>query len=273
MEKKKILIVDDEPAFVEAFRVTFEAKGYEVLTASSRIEAQEAVRRHSPQLVVLGTLYPRGEAFMFHTWLKKDPHFRHIPLIVIDAPPEQRGMRGWLSIEGMQLEAEDYLIKPVEPSAIYPLVRNSLERRPDKVRILVVDDHTMVRDGICAVLRLQEDMEVVGEATNGREAVEKTLRLMPTVVLMDIVMPVMNGLEATKEILKLRPESKILILTQYDEEENLLVARQAGAHGFIPKRAASSALLEGIRAVGKGQYYPPSFGEGRGGQALRGSFL
>jgi len=97
--------------------------------------------------------------------------------------------------------------------------------------------------------------------------------LLFSVVLMDIVMPVMNGLEATKEILKLRPESKILILTQYDEEENLLVARQVGAYGFIPKRAASSALLEGIRTVGKGQYYPPSFGEGGGAQAIRGSFI
>lgn len=263
MEKKRLLIVDDEPAFLEAFRVTFEARGYEVLMASTRAQAQEAVRRYGPQLVVLGTLYPRGEAFLLHNWLKGDPRFRNLPLIVIDAPPEQRGIRGWLSIEGMQLEAEEYLVKPVEPSALYPLVRNLLERRPEKIRVLVVDDHTMVRDGICAVLKLQEDMEVVGEATNGKEAVEKALRLMPTVVLMDIVMPVMNGLEATREIVRARPESRVLILTQYDEEENLLVARQAGAHGFIPKRAASSELLLGIRAVGQGQYYPPSFGEGR----------
>lgn len=262
MQGKRILIVDDEPAFLEAFRVTFEARDYEVLTASTRAQAQEAVRRQGPQLVVLGTLSPRGEAFLFHNWLKNDPRFKDLPLIVIDAPPEERGMRGWLSIEGMQLEAEEYLVKPVEPSALYPLVRNLLERRPEKIRVLVVDDHTMVRDGICAVLKLQDDIEVVGEATNGREAVEKTLRLMPTVVLMDIVMPIMNGLEATREIVKARPESKVLILTQYDEEENLLVARQAGAHGFIPKRAASSELLTGIRMVGKGYYYPLSFAEG-----------
>lgn len=262
MERKKILVVDDEPAFVEAFRVTLEARGYKVLTASCRPLAQEIVRRDYPNLIVLGTLYPRGEAFSFHQWLKRDPSFRQIPLIVIDAPVEQRGIRGWLSIEGMQLEAEEYLVKPVEPSALYPLVRNLLERRPEKIKVLVVDDHTMVRDGICAVLKLQEDMEVVGEATNGQEAVEKVLKLAPTVVLMDIVMPVMNGLEATKQILKLRPEARVLILTQYDEEENLLVARSAGAHGFIPKRAASSELLTGIRMVGKGHYYPPSFIEG-----------
>jgi len=262
MERKKILIIDDEPAFVEAFRVTFEARGYRVLMAHHRPQAQEMVRKHGPDLIVLGTLYPRGEAFNFHQWLKAEPSLRRIPLIVIDAQPEQRGIKGWLSFEGMQLEAEEYLVKPVEPSALYPLVRNLLERRPEKIKVLVVDDHTMVRDGICAVLKLQDDMEVVGEATNGQEAVEKVLKLTPTVVLMDIVMPVMNGLEATKQILKLRPESRVLILTQYDEEENLLVAKSAGAHGFIPKRAASSELLTGIRAVGSGHYYPPSFAEG-----------
>ena len=76
---------------------------------------------------------------------------------------------------------------------------------------------------------------------------------------MDIVMPVMSGLEATKRIVKENPQAKILILTQYDDEENMFVAKQAGAHGFIPKRAASSELLTGIRTVGTGRYYPPAF--------------
>jgi DNA-binding NarL/FixJ family response regulator len=83
--------------------------------------------------------------------------------------------------------------------------------------------------------------------------VEKTLHLSPDVVLMDIVMPVMNGLEATKHICKERPQTKVLMLTQYADEENVVRSEQLGAHGFIPKSAASSQLLEGIRGVSRGE--------------------
>jgi DNA-binding NarL/FixJ family response regulator len=119
----------------------------------------------------------------------------------------------------------------------------------------------MVRTGICSVLALQKDIEVVGEAANGQEAFDKALRLLPNVALMDIVMPVMSGIEATKLISKECPETKVLILTQYDEEENMIVAKQSGAYGFIPKKAASSELITGIRYVAQGKYYPSSFAE------------
>ena len=115
-----------------------------------------------------------------------------------------------------------------------------------------MDDHAVVRDGIRAVLALQRDMQVIGEAVNGREALEKAVELMPDVVLMDIVMPEMNGLEAAKEICKKCERSKVLMLTQYDDEENVQASRQAGALGFIPKAAASSRLLSGIRSVARG---------------------
>lgn len=117
---------------------------------------------------------------------------------------------------------------------------------------MVADDHAMVRDGIRAMLSLQKDMQVIGEAADGREAVEKTLQLSPEVVLMDIVMPVMNGLEAAKHICRESEQTKVLILTQYDDEENMLASRQVGAWGFIPKRSASSQLLAGIRSVSQG---------------------
>ena len=84
---------------------------------------------------------------------------------------------------------------------------------------------------------------------------------MPNVALMDIVMPVMSGLEVTKEICKECPQTKVLILTQYDEEENMIVAKKAGAYGFIPKKAASSDLITGIRTVDAGKYFPASFAE------------
>jgi len=159
----------------------------------------------------------------------------------------------------MQLEAEGYVSKPIEPASLVPRIQSLLEKVTRIIKVLVTDDHTMVRDGICAVLALQKDMDVVGEAVDGQDAIEKVLRLSPNVVLMDIVMPVMSGLEATKRITKECPQTKVLILTQYDEEENMFVAKQAGAHGFIPKRAASSDLISGIRAVGAGRYFPPAF--------------
>ena len=148
---------------------------------------------------------------------------------------------------------------PIEPVSLVPRVKSLLDKITRRIKILVTDDHTMVRDGICAVLALQKDMDVIGEAVNGQDAIEKAKRLMPNIVLMDIVMPVMSGLEATKHIAKECPETKVLILTQYDEEENMFVAKQAGAQGFIPKRAASSDLLNGIRAVAAGRYFPPAF--------------
>ena len=129
------------------------------------------------------------------------------------------------------------------------------------IKILVVDDHTMIRTGISAVIALQKDMEVVSEAADGQDAFDKVLRFLPHVALVDIFMPVMSGIEATKLISKECPETKVLILTQYDEEENMIVAKQSGAYGFIPKKAASTDLIRGIRYVSQGKYFPSSFAE------------
>ena len=114
-------------------------------------------------------------------------------------------------------------------------------------------DRGATESGIRAVLSLQRDIEVVGEAVDGQDGVKKALQLSPDVVLMDIVMPIMSGLEATEEICKECPQSKVLILTQYDDRENQLTTKQAGASGFIPKQAASSQLLDGIRSVYEGK--------------------
>jgi two-component system nitrate/nitrite response regulator NarL len=99
------------------------------------------------------------------------------------------------------------------------------------------------------------------EAINGQDALDKALRLLPNVALVDIVMPVMSGLEATKMICQQCPETRVLILTQYDEEENMVAARTVGAFGFIPKRAAGSELVAGVRSVVGGRYYPAAFAE------------
>ncbi len=124
-----------------------------------------------------------------------------------------------------------------------------------KIRVLVVDDHTVVRDGICALLALAGDIEVVGEAANGNEALKMVKELEPDVVLMDISMPIMDGLEATRRICKEFSRTRVLVLTQYDDKEYVFPVIEAGASGFISKVAASSELASGIRSVYHGDSY------------------
>ena len=124
-----------------------------------------------------------------------------------------------------------------------------------KIRVLVVDDHTIVRNGICVLLGLAKDIEVVGEASNGSEALEMVRKFMPDVMLIDIAMPNMNGLEATRHIRKEFPRVKVLVLTQYDDKEHVFWAIEAGASGFISKTAASSELVSGIRSVYRGDSF------------------
>jgi len=124
-----------------------------------------------------------------------------------------------------------------------------------KIKVLIVDDHTLVRDGIRALLELVADIEVVGEATNGREALEKIELLAPDVVLMDLAMPIMGGLEATRRIRKQHPETKVLALTQYDDTDYVVPVIEAGACGFVTKMAAFSELASAIQAVYKGDSY------------------
>lgn len=256
--KRKILLVDDEPNFTEAFTRTLEAKDYSVISTDSKTHAQDLMHQ-DPDIVVLGTITPAGEAFSLHQWLKRHPKYKDTPLVAIDAKYEERPIRGWRWFEGMQLEADEYVSKPIEPAALVPRIHSLLEQVMRMIKVLVVDDHTMVRNGICAVLALQKDIEVIGEAENGKDAIDKAARLRPNVALMDIVMPVMSGLEATKQICKNNPATRVLILTQFDDEENMFVAKQAGAQGFIPKKAASTDLITGIKAVDAGRYFPKSF--------------
>ena len=128
----------------------------------------------------------------------------------------------------------------------------------DKIKILVVDDHAILRDGIRALLSLHEDMELVGEASEGKEAVEKAQDLAPDVVVMDIAMFGMDGLEATRRISKKSPQVKVLVLTQHDNKEYILSSIRAGAAGYVPKRALGSDLVAAIRAVysGNSVLYP-----------------
>jgi DNA-binding NarL/FixJ family response regulator len=120
------------------------------------------------------------------------------------------------------------------------------------IRIVVADDHPVVRSGIVALLQTAEDVEVVGEASNGEEAVDLALALDPDVVLMDLRMPGIDGDEATARILAARPQSRVLILTTYESDDSILTAIAAGASGYLLKAAPQEEILAGLRAVARG---------------------
>jgi DNA-binding NarL/FixJ family response regulator len=122
----------------------------------------------------------------------------------------------------------------------------------NSIRVLIADDHAIVRDGVRALLALSEDIAVVGEAANGQQAVELARTLAPDVILMDIAMPGLGGLEATIEIRKDNPQAKILVLTQYEDREYIRRFLKAGVSGYVLKKAAGSELTSAIRAVSRG---------------------
>ncbi|MCB0154232.1 MAG: response regulator transcription factor [Anaerolineae bacterium] len=124
-----------------------------------------------------------------------------------------------------------------------------------KIKVLLAEDHTIVRKGITSLLAAEADIEVVGEAEDGQEAVEKVEQLSPDVVLMDNTMPVLNGLEATRQIKKRFPEVKVLVLTMHTTEEYIQQFLQAGASGYLIKKTAPKELVTAIHAVYDGDSY------------------
>ena len=121
------------------------------------------------------------------------------------------------------------------------------------IKILLVDDHEMVRIGVSAYLQIQADMEVIGEAVNGREAVDKALELRPDIILMDMVMPEMNGAEATAAIIAEWPEAKIIIVTSFLDDDKVYPALEAGAVSYILKTSNAKRIADAIRDTLKGQ--------------------
>ncbi len=121
-----------------------------------------------------------------------------------------------------------------------------------KTKVLLVDDHTMVRKGVRALLEAEEEFEVVGEAVSGQAALEEVQRLKPDIVLMDITLPDMNGLEATARIREAVPEAKIVILTMHEDEDYFFRALHAGAAGYVVKGASGDQILTALRAAESG---------------------
>lgn len=128
----------------------------------------------------------------------------------------------------------------------------------DKIRLLITDDHPMMREALLTALAEESDMEVVGEASNGIEAVKLVEECRPDVILMDLLMPGMDGLEAIGRILETNSQAKILVVTSLEDEDKILASVQAGALGYFPKTAPRAYLLEAIRKVADGVPYLPA---------------
>ncbi|MGA3086490.1 MAG: response regulator transcription factor [Thermodesulfobacteriota bacterium] len=125
----------------------------------------------------------------------------------------------------------------------------------EKIRILLADDHQILREGLRYILDTQADMKVIGEASDGRQAVKEAKRVNPDVLIIDIAMPELNGIEAARQILALYPSIKIIILSMHYSTEHIYQALQAGAMGFLIKDAAGKELMQAVRAVYGGHRY------------------
>jgi len=126
-----------------------------------------------------------------------------------------------------------------------------------KIRVMLVDDHGIVREGVRAILSLSPDIQVVGEACDGREALEQARSCLPDVVIMDITMPGMDGLEATRRLTRDFPGVRVLVLSQHDNDRYILPILQAGASGYVLKRSIGADLVAAIRTVHAGESYLP----------------
>jgi len=156
------------------------------------------------------------------------------------------------------------------------LKRTASALRP--ITTLLVDDHTLIRQGVRVLLEAEDDIVVVGEAQNGRQAVEMVCRLRPDVVVMDIAMPLLNGLEATRQILDLVPTTRVLVLSAHSDREYVERVTDLGAAGYVLKQSSLEDLATAIRAARAGETYispligwRPQAGSGKGPGAQRGA--
>jgi DNA-binding NarL/FixJ family response regulator len=134
-----------------------------------------------------------------------------------------------------------------------------------RITVLLAEDHAIVREGLRSLLRFEHEIEIVGEATTGREAVELARKLCPTVVIMDIAMPLLNGFEATRQILQASPGVKVLVLSAHSDDEYVAHMSAVGASGYLVKQNSGQTLVEAIKQVAAGRtYFSPSIAKRMG---------
>lgn len=141
---------------------------------------------------------------------------------------------------------------------------------PKPITVLLADDHAIVRQGLCALLKVDGHFRIVGEARNGREAVDMARTLKPDVILMDIAMPVLNGLEATRQVLAADPAAKVVILSAHSDDEYIDRMRAAGVAGFLEKQSSAELLTKAIQEVARGNtYFSPAIARRLGHDSAR----
>lgn len=123
----------------------------------------------------------------------------------------------------------------------------------ETIKILIADDHPLIRQGLRVIIEAQPDLELVGEANNGEQAVQQALALHPDIVIMDLQMPVKDGLASTREIAQADPRAQVLVLTSFPDDDNVYAAIKAGAMGFLLKDSSAEYLLDAIRTVSRGE--------------------
>lgn len=250
---KKILIIDNEHKFRHRLQELIRQKHYEVIAVTNKARAQKMLNSKHIDMVILGTITPKTDMLYLYKWFIKNPSCKEIPLIIINGPeisyfsPEhnneyERGPGRF-----------NYFFKPIEADRVLPFIEKQMDCTLKKIRVLLVDDQEMVRESIRIILDLHKDIEVIGEAKHGKEAIEKTIRLMPDVVLMDILMPGMDGLEATRHIIDTWSDAKVLILSQCDSADTIRACHNAGAYGFISKSSMTSYLISRVRSANHAQ--------------------
>jgi two-component system response regulator NreC len=127
------------------------------------------------------------------------------------------------------------------------------------VRVLIVDDHEAVRKGVCAILSSRLDIEVCGEAGDGKEAIEKAKEVRPDLIILDVTMPVLSGFDAAREIRKILPEVRILMLSMHDSKQLLEEAKKLGVHGYVTKTQAGNVLLKAVDTLFSDQVFYPEY--------------
>ncbi len=133
------------------------------------------------------------------------------------------------------------------------------------IRVLLADDHALIRRGITSLLAEEPDFEIVGEASNGQEAVERAKEIMPDIILMEVYMPGMSGLEATRRIKQTLPSAKVVILTLSEDHEDVIEAGKSGAQGYLLKSIEPCLLAETLRGIMRGEHLFPKIPEGTSG--------
>ena len=249
LHKKKVLIIDSEYKFSNRLQSLIRQNNYDAIAVNNKIKALKMLRRRDVDMVVLGTITPKSDMLYVYHWFKNNPDYKNVPLIIINGPIEPELSLEWDKQEDTGLALIDYFFKPIEPDRVMPFIEKHMNFDSRKIKVLIVDDQELVREGIRIVLDLYKDIEVVGEAKHGEDAIEKAIKLVPDVVLMDILMPGMNGIEATRHIVETCREARVLILSQYDTDESIRASRNAGACGFISKSSSTACLISGVRSA------------------------